>query len=133
MSKFDPLAIFDLSAKLSTMARGGFAFDQYSPTDDKWVAIGVQTKQVLIGPRQGNNCVIDAAACKSTFTAGVDYLLGVSLRGSSVSATLDGQVMAGFSYDGVTIDVRLGVFAKGGTGRSTPRRSRPTMPKCRLR
>jgi Ca2+-binding RTX toxin-like protein len=109
-----PLSILDLSAKLNTSGRGGFIFDQYSATDFKWAAIDVVTKQVLIGHRQGNNWVIDAAASKSTLVAGTDYTLGVTLRGSTVSVTLDGQVMASFAYNGVTIDGRFGVFAKGG-------------------
>ena len=108
-------SILDLGATLNTTGRAGFVFDQYSATDYKWVAIDVQTRQVLIGHRQGNAWTIDAAVGKNTLAAGANVTLGVSLRGSTVSVTLDGQTVLGLAYNAVTIDGRFGVFAKGGT------------------
>jgi hypothetical protein len=107
-------SILDLTAKLKTTARAGFIFDQYSETDYKWAAIDVQTQKVLIGHRSGNNWVIDASVSK-TLVAGTDYTLGLTLRGSTVSVTLDGQTMVSYAYNAVTIDGRFGVFAKGGS------------------
>jgi hypothetical protein len=106
-------SILQLSTKLNTTVRAGFVFDQYSATDYKWAAIDVLTHQVLIGHRQGNSQIIDAAVSVSTLTAGKDYTLGVSLVGSTVSVTLDGQSLVGFAYNAVTSDGRFGVFAKG--------------------
>jgi hypothetical protein len=110
-----PGSILDLSATLKTTGRAGFVFDQYSATDYKWAAIDVQTHQILIGHRQGNNWTIDAAVGNSSLAAGVDYTLGVSLRGSTVSVTLGGQAALGFVYNALTVDGRFGVFAKGGS------------------
>jgi hypothetical protein len=107
-------SILQLNAKLNTTGRAGFVFDQYSATDYKWAAIDVLTHQVLIGHRQGNSQVIDAAVSVSTLTAGKDYTLGISLVGSTVSVTLDGQSLVGFAYNAVTNDGRFGVFTKGG-------------------
>ena len=107
-------SILQLNAKLNTTGRAGFVFDQYSATDYKWAAIDVLTHQVLIGHRQGNSQVIDAAVSVSTLTAGKDYTLGISLVGSTVSVTLDGQSLVGFAYNAVTSDGRFGVFTKGG-------------------
>src|SRR5262249_53907553 len=74
----------------------------------------IQAQRVMIGHRVGNNWVIDASVSK-TLIAGTDYTLGVSLRGSTASVTLDDQAMTGFVYNGVAIDGRFGVFAKGGS------------------
>jgi hypothetical protein len=101
-------------ATLRTSGRAGFVFDQYSATDYKWAAIDVVTKQVLIGHRQGDNWVVDAAVARSTLAADTDYTLGVTLRGSTVGVTLDGQVIAAWAYNAIAIDGRFGVFAKGG-------------------
>ncbi|HET9216888.1 MAG TPA: matrixin family metalloprotease, partial [Terriglobia bacterium] len=107
-------SILDLNAKFNTTARAGFVFDQYSETDYKWAAIDIQTQKVLIGHRVGNNWVIDASVSK-TLVAGTDYTLGLTLRGSTVSVTLDGQTLVSYAYNAITIDGRFGVFAKGGT------------------
>jgi hypothetical protein len=115
VTKLAATSMLDLSATLNTTGRAGFVFDQYSATDYKWVAIDVQTKQILIGHRQGNNWTIDASISNSTLTAGTDYTLGMSLRGSTVSVTLNSQAALGFVYNAVTVDGRFGVFAKGGT------------------
>jgi Ca2+-binding RTX toxin-like protein len=115
VTNLSALSILDLNATLTTTGRAGFVFDQYSPTDFKFVAIDVLTKQVMIGHRQGNSWTIDAVASKSTLLAGTNYVLGATLRGSTVSVTLDGQVMASFAFNAVTIDGRFGIFAKGGT------------------
>jgi hypothetical protein len=40
-------------------------------------------------------------------------MFGVSLRGSTVSVTLNGQAAVGFSYNGVAVDGRFGLFSKG--------------------
>jgi Ca2+-binding RTX toxin-like protein len=115
VTNLSALSILDLNATLSTTARAGFVFDRYSATDFKFVAIDVQTKQVLIGHRQGNHWAVDAVASKSTLSAGTDYQVGVTLRGSTVSVTLNGQTMVSYAYNGVIIDGRFGVFAKGGS------------------
>jgi Ca2+-binding RTX toxin-like protein len=109
----DALSLLEFSSKLNTGKMAGVVFDRYSPTDYKFVAIDVATQKVVIGHRIGGSWVIDAQYSR-TLVAGTDYTLGVTLRGSTVSVSLDGQAVGGFVYNAVTVDGRFGVFARGG-------------------
>ena len=112
LTQLAPASVLDLSATFSTTTQAGFVFDLYSPTDYKFVMLDVANKQVVIGHRQGNSWTADATVAKS-LVAGTDYLLDVKLRGATVSVSVGGQVTAGFAYNGITIDGRFGLFAKG--------------------
>jgi hypothetical protein len=46
--------------------------------------------------------------------AGVNYTLGMSLKGSTVSVTLNGQVVLGYAYNASTVDGRFGLMAVTG-------------------
>ena len=112
-------SMLDLSAVVKTAGRAGFVFDRYSDTDFKFAAIDVVTKQVMIGHRSGNNWVIDAAVSSPTLNATTDYTLGVTVRGSTVSVTLNIQAAGGslaavgFAFNGVAVDGRFGIFGRG--------------------
>ncbi|HLF11268.1 MAG TPA: hypothetical protein VJA26_08635, partial [Gammaproteobacteria bacterium] len=106
-------SLLELSTTLRTAGRAGFVFDFYSNTDFKFAAIDVASKQVLIGHRTAAGWVIDASASQPTLSATTDYVLGVTVRGSSVSVTLNGQAVTGFVYNAVSVDGRFGLFTKG--------------------
>jgi hypothetical protein len=106
-------SLLEISATLRTSARAGIVFDRYGDTDFKFAAIDVATRQVLIGHRSAAGWFIDASVAQNTLGAGIDYTLGVSLRGSTVSVTLNGQAAAGFVFNAVGVDGRFGVFARG--------------------
>jgi hypothetical protein len=46
--------------------------------------------------------------------AGVNYTLAATLKGSSVSVTLDGQAVLGGAFNGATVDGGFGLLATGG-------------------
>jgi hypothetical protein len=106
-------SLLDMSATFKTAGRAGFVFDRYSDTDFKWVAVDVSTKQVLIGHRTAAGWFVDAAVSRTTLSATADVKLGVTLRGSTVSVTLDDQAALGFVFNAVAVDGRFGVFTKG--------------------
>jgi hypothetical protein len=56
---------------------------------------------------------VDAVAAR-TINAGQDYDLSVSLRGNSVSVSLDGQVAAGHFYNAVVVDGGFGLLTRNG-------------------
>jgi hypothetical protein len=106
-------SLLNLSATLQTSGRAGFVFDRYGPDDFKWVAIDVQTQQVLVGhrtPRSG--WVVDAVATR-TLLANTDYTLGVTLRGSTLSVALNNQAVLGAVFNAVTVDGAFGLLAVG--------------------
>jgi hypothetical protein len=104
----------ELTAKVSTAGRAGFVFDRYDDGSFKFVAIDAPADRVIIGhytPRSG--WVSDAAVAKS-IGATASYTLGVSLKGTTVSVTLDGQTLVGFAFNAATVDGRFGLLATGG-------------------
>lgn len=47
--------------------------------------------------------------------AGLDYTLGISLTGLTVSVTLNGYMVAGYTFNGLVVDGAFGVFTADGT------------------
>jgi hypothetical protein len=45
--------------------------------------------------------------------ANTDLTLGVTLRGTTASVTLNGQAVAAFTFNGVAVDGRFGLFGRG--------------------
>ncbi|QSA97859.1 OmpA family protein [Methylococcus sp. EFPC2] len=105
-------SLLELGSTFRTAGRAGFVFDWYGSTDFKFAAIDVASKQVLIGHRTAAGWFVDRAASNATLNATSDYTLGVSVRGSTVSLTLNGQTVAGFAYNAVGVDGRFGLFAR---------------------
>jgi hypothetical protein len=105
--------MLDMSTIVKTTGRAGLVFDRYSDTDFKFAAIDVATKQVMIGHRTKGGWFVDAAVTNNLLNGTTDYTVGVSLRGSTASVTLNGQAAVGFVFNGVTVDGRFGLFAKG--------------------
>jgi Ca2+-binding RTX toxin-like protein len=112
-------SVLQLDAKLAlsgASAIGGIVFDKYSDTDFKFAAISAQTGQVLIGHyTERSGWVIDRAVAVAGITAGTDYALGVSLKGSTVSVTLGGSTVLSHSYNSTVVDGAVGVLARGGS------------------
>jgi hypothetical protein len=106
-------SLLDLNTVLKTSGRAGFVFDRYSDTDFKFAAIDVATTQVMIGHRASSGWFIDAAVTNATLNATTDYTLGVTLRGSTASITLNGQAVVGFAFNGIAVDGRFGLFSRG--------------------
>jgi Ca2+-binding RTX toxin-like protein len=107
-------ALLEMSAKVNTQGRAGFVFDRYSADSFKFVAIDAVSDQVVIGHyTQKSGWVTDAVASR-VIDAGVDYTLGVTLKGSTVSVTVNGQAVVGHAFNAVTVDGRFGLLAVSG-------------------
>jgi hypothetical protein len=107
-------ATLELSATVSTQGRAGFVFDRYSADNFKFVMIDAPADKVIIGHYTAKSGWVNDAVLAKTIDAGVDYTLGVSLKGSTVSATLNGQAAVGFAYNAVTVDGYFGLLASSG-------------------
>ena len=107
-------SVLELSSIVNTQGRAGFVFDRYGADDFKFAAIDAPADKVVIGHYTAKNgWVIDASVAR-TINAGTDYTLGISLKGSTVSVTLNGQAVVGFAFNAVVVDGGFGVFATGG-------------------
>jgi hypothetical protein len=105
----------ELSGRLRTQAAGGFAFDAYGPEDFKFVYADARTGQVVIGHRTAKGGWAVDAAVSRPVAAGADFDLGVSLKGSTASVTVNGQPVVGHSFNAVVVDGRFGVLTRGGS------------------
>ena len=103
----------EINAKVSVTGRGGIIFDRY---DDnfKFVAIDAVTKQLLIGHYTVKRGWAVDAAISRLVNVGQDYMLGVVLKGSTVSVTLDGQSLLSHAFNAATVDGKFGVITATG-------------------
>jgi Ca2+-binding RTX toxin-like protein len=107
-------AVLDLTTTVNTQGRAGFVFDRYSADNFKFVAVDAVADQIIIGHYTKKSGWVNDAVVSKPIDAGVDYTLGVSLKGSTVSVTLNGQAMVGFAYNAVTVDGYFGLIAVNG-------------------
>lgn len=114
----DANSVLQLDAKLSlgtAASVGGLVFDRYSDTDFKFVAVSAATKQILIGHySERSGWVVDSAVAHPAITTATDHALGVVLKGSTVSVTLDGVAVASHAFNATVVDGAVGVLARGG-------------------
>lgn len=106
-------SLLELSTVLKTTGRAGIVFDRYSDTDFKFAAVDVASKQVMIGHRSASGWTIDAVVSNTSLLSATDYKLGVTIKGSSVSVTLNDQAAVGFVFNAVGVDGRFGLFVRG--------------------
>ena len=70
--------------------------------------------KVIIGHYTTKNGWVNDAVVSKVINAGTTYTLGVTLKGSTVSVTLDGQAVVGFVFNAATVDGNFGLLAAGG-------------------
>ncbi len=99
----------------SAGAEGGFVYDFYGLTDYKFAVISASTKKIVLGHRLGNRWTIDATANFNNFAVGTDYTLGVTLRGTTVNVTLNGNTVLSRAYNSLVTDGEFGLFSRFGT------------------
>jgi Ca2+-binding RTX toxin-like protein len=115
VSSLQALSLLQLNATLNTTAQAGFVFDRYSDQDYKFVLIDAQADKILIGHRTAKGGVVIDTSVAKVIDAGVDYTLGVTLKGSTVSATLNGQTMVSYAFNALTVDGGFGLLSRGGS------------------
>jgi hypothetical protein len=108
-----PSSFIDLSATLQFTGEGGFIFDQYDAENFKFVTISAG--RITIGHRTSKGWFIDATYNNSSITAGTDYTLGLTLKGTTVSVTLNGQPVFSHVYNALVTDGLFGAFSRSGT------------------
>jgi hypothetical protein len=111
----DPASFVQLNSTLKTSAQGGFVFDYYGSEDFKFVTVSVETKQILLGHHTLKaGWVIDAALANTGLNSVTDYSLGVTLKGSTVSVTVNDQSGLSYAYNALVTDGSFGLLARNG-------------------
>ena len=107
-------SVLRLHATGTIEGAGGVVFDYYGPNDFKYAELDVEAGQVVIGHRMRNGKWVRDAVADIELTAGAEYDLGVSLKGRTVSVTVNGQAILGHSFNGVAVDGGFGLLSHTG-------------------
>jgi len=104
----------EILATVNTLGQAGVIFDQYALDDFKFAVLDAPADRVLIGHYTARSgWVVDQSVSK-VIDAGVDYALGVTLRGTTVSVTVNSQVVMSNAFNAVTVDGHFGLLTRGG-------------------
>ena len=103
----------ELTAEVNTSGRAGFVFDRYEDSF-KYVAIDAVADELIVGHYTTKKGWVDDTVISRIINDGQDYTLGVVLKGSTVSVTLDGQALIGHVFNAATVDGDFGLIATGG-------------------
>jgi hypothetical protein len=107
----------ELAARIDTAGRAGIVFDRYDADTFKFAAIDAATDTVMIGHHtKKGGWAVDAQVSRP-INAGTGYVLGVALKGSTVSVTLEGQVLLGHVFNAATVDGAFGLLARSGAAK----------------
>jgi hypothetical protein len=109
-----------IATTVRTSGEGGIVFDYQGPSYYKFVALSVDTNQILIGHVTDAGTVVDKSYSTS-LSSGTDYKLGVMLRGGLVNVSLNGAVLVSNLFnETVTTFGGYGVISmKGATSGQT--------------
>ena len=106
-------ALIELSGTFQVTGEGGFVYDQYNETDFKFVA--VSAGKVTLGHRTSKGWFVDATYSNSSIVAGVDLSLSMTVKGPTVSVTLNNQSILSHVYNSLLADGSVGLFSRTGT------------------
>jgi hypothetical protein len=110
---FKSYSMLDIEVVLNTETMGGVIFD-LSADRHKFAAILPDADQLVVGHVTKSGTQVLDAVVDLTIDPGVDHTLTVSLKGTSVTVALDGQVVLGHFYNGVTSDGGFGLYSVDG-------------------
>jgi hypothetical protein len=108
--------LLQLAATFRTNGMAGIMFDRYSDDEFKFAALSAATNQVIIGHHTAREGWQIDAVVDRTINPNRDYDLEVSLKGTTVSVVVDGQVLLGYVFNAVLVDGDVGIFVSSGSG-----------------
>jgi hypothetical protein len=108
-----PASYLDYAATVKPNGMAGFVFDYYNDNDFKFAAVNSADNTVAIGHFQNKTWTVDTSVSR-TINADTSYELGISLAGTKVSITLDGQTVTSHTYNALINDGAVGLLAKDG-------------------
>jgi hypothetical protein len=109
-----PASFVEFSTIVKPDGLAGFVFDYYNEGDFKFAGINSTDNTVVIGHYKDGEMTIDTSVDK-TIKAGSSYELGISMVGTKVSLTLDGQTVATHLFNALLNDGDVGLMARDGS------------------
>jgi len=117
---FDVSSILEFQTVFSTEKAGGVVFDYYGADNFKFAAIDADADRLTIGHFTAKGGWAIDASFGMTIDAGTDYVMNLSLKGTTVSASVKAvgaqnwQGMVGHVFNAVTVDGDFGLLSKDG-------------------
>ena len=114
-------SILEYEVTLNTEKIGGVVFDYYNADTFKFAAIDTEADQIFIGHHTQKSGWVTDAAYDVDIEAGVDYVLNLSLKGTTVNASVkevsaqNWEGMVGHVFNAVTVDGDFGLLSKDGS------------------
>ena len=108
-------SLIDLSTTLritSATSEGGFIFDAYSATDFKFATISVG--KITVGHHTAKGWFTDMVVNNASIVVGTDFTLGLTLKGTTLSVSLNGSTVASRAYNALVTDGGFGLFSRTG-------------------
>jgi hypothetical protein len=112
----------EVSTKLNTQGRAGIVFDRYGDESFKWAAIDAVTNKLIVGHyTKKGGWAQDASMGVTDIVAGQDYTLGLTLKGTTVNATLsDRRCLPANTTSTAGVDASARCRRGTSSGRSSP-------------
>lgn len=111
---YDTNSWIEATATFRTTGIGGIAFDSYGASDLKFAVLDVIGQQVLIGHIAKGQWVVDASVAR-VLAANTDYTLTLTIKGLSVSVSVNGSFALSMAFNGPVSDGQVGVLSRTGT------------------
>ncbi|MGA1410033.1 MAG: hypothetical protein ACO37W_09900, partial [Prochlorotrichaceae cyanobacterium] len=92
----------------------GFVFDYYSADDFKYVTFSAETNQIIIGHYTSRDGWVIDATYSIQIDANTNYDIGISLVGTTISVTLNGQKLFGYVFNSYLVDGDFGLLSLQG-------------------
>ena len=108
-------SVLELRSTFNVATNGGIVFDAYAVDDFKFIALLPGTGQVIIGHRSAKQGWVNDAVKSIVLAPGVDYNVNVTLVGTTVSVSINGQVALSYAFSAPVVDGGFGVFSRTGT------------------
>src|SRR5262249_4667736 len=108
-------SLLDLKATFSTSSRGGLIYDYYNPGYYKFAALLADTQQVVLGHYTTKSGFVLDEVKSYTVTAGTQYALELTGKGSTVSLTVNGTAVLSHVYNAVVVDGKFGLISVNGS------------------
>jgi len=105
----------ELTTRFKTATAGGVFFDRYANDEFKFAILDIQAGRIAIGHMSARHGWVVDETVPYTLSANVDYILGVSIKGSTVSVSINGQTVLGHVFNSVAVDGGFGLLTRDGT------------------
>ena len=104
----------ELNSTLNLVGSGGFVFDSYAADDFKYITFDADTDQVRIGYNSPKHGWVVSTSVDYVLESGVDYDVTIILKDTTVSVTIDGNVVLGYAFNADIVDGRFGLMSYNG-------------------